>query len=109
MRWDNLRLDSDGETTSPDGAGQVPMFERGAVVRTFDTPGFRGMTFYEVQAKSIVSHVPEASRMPFRWTINPYRGCQHACTYCFARNTHTYLDLDAGADFDSKEIGRAHV
>ena len=78
MRWDNLRLDSDGDP----GPGQVPMFERGAVVRTFDTPGFRGMTFYEVQAKSIVSHVPESSRMPFRWTINPYRGCQHACRYC---------------------------
>ena len=40
------------------------------------------MTFYEVQAKSIVNRVPEASRMPFRWTINPYRGCQHACAYC---------------------------
>ena len=82
MRWDNLRLDS-GDSLD---AGQVPMFERGAVVRTFDTPAFRGMTFYEVQAKSIVSRVPEASRMPFRWTINPYRGCQHSCVYCFARN-----------------------
>jgi len=78
MRWDNLRLDS----AADDGEAQVPMFARGAVVRTFDTPGFRGMTFYEVQAKSIVSHVPESSRMPFRWTINPYRGCQHSCVYC---------------------------
>jgi len=78
MRWDNLRLDS-GDSLD---AGQVPMFERGAVVRTFDTPAFRGMTFYEVQAKSIVSRVPEASRVPFRWTINPYRGCQHSCVYC---------------------------
>src|SRR5215468_7521987 len=105
MRWDNLRLDS----ADDGGDGQVPMFARDAVVRTFDTPGFRGMTFYEVQAKSIVSHVPEASRMPFRWTINPYRGCQHACTYCFARNTHTYLDLDAGADFDSKVIVKVNA
>jgi DNA repair photolyase len=75
MRWDNLRLDDD----TPDS---TPLFARGAVARTFDTPGFRGMTFYEVRAKSIVSHVPEASSMPFHWTINPYRGCQHACTYC---------------------------
>jgi DNA repair photolyase len=82
MRWDNLRLDDGAGQAAADGAGQVPLFERGAVVRTFDTPGFRGMTFYEVQAKSIVSHVPESSRMSFRWTINPYRGCQHACTYC---------------------------
>jgi DNA repair photolyase len=82
MRWDNLRLDGTADLTASDGAAQVPLFERGAVVRTFDTPGFRGMTFYEVQAKSIVSHVPESSRMSFRWTINPYRGCQHACVYC---------------------------
>jgi DNA repair photolyase len=109
MRWDNLRLDGTADQTTVDGAGQVPLFERGAVVRTFDTPGFRGMTFYEVQAKSIVSHVPESSRMSFRWTINPYRGCQHSCVYCFARNTHTYLDLDAGADFDSKVIVKVNA
>ena len=83
MRWDHLRLDS----TAGDDRGRLPMFEQGAVVRTFDTPGFRGMTFYEIQAKSIISRVPEASRMPFRWTINPYRGCQHACTYCAAGHT----------------------
>jgi len=103
MRWDNLRLDSGAD----DGESQLPMFARGAVVRTFDTPGFRGMTFYEVQAKSIVSQVPESSRMPFRWTINPYRGCQHSCVYCFARNTH--LDLDAGHDFDSKVVVKVNA
>jgi DNA repair photolyase len=80
MRWDNLRLDD----SAPDTA---PLFARGAVTRTFDTPGFRGMTFYEVQAKSIVSRVPESSRMSFRWTINPYRGCQHACRYCLIGQT----------------------
>ena len=83
MRWDHLRLDSTADTDR----GRLPMFEQGAVVRRFDTPGFRGMTFYEIQAKSIISRVPEASRMPFRWTINPYRGCQHACTYCAAGHT----------------------
>jgi DNA repair photolyase len=105
MRWDNLRLDSGGE----EDRGQLPMFARDAVVRTFDTPGFRGMTFYEVHAKSIVSHVPNSSRMPFRWTINPYRGCQHSCVYCFARNSHTYLDLDAGHDFDSKVVVKVNA
>jgi len=79
------------------------------VARTFDTPGFRGMTFFEVQAKSVVNRVPEASRMPFRWTINPYRGCQHSCVYCFARNSHTYLDLDAGADFDTKVVVKVNA
>ncbi len=47
--------------------------------------------------------------MPFGWTINPYRGCSHACVYCFARNTHSYLDLDAGKDFDSQIIVKVNV
>jgi DNA repair photolyase len=112
MRWDSLRIDStSGEDGSaPSGSAQVlPLIERNAVARTFDTPGFRGMTFYEVQAKSIVSRVPDASQVPFRWTINPYRGCQHSCKYCFARNTHTYLELDAGRDFDSKVVVKVNA
>jgi hypothetical protein len=86
MRWDSLRLDSDdggsGDGGASPGWSARPLIERGAVVRTFDTPEFRDMTFYEVQAKSIVSRVPAASKMPFTWTINPYRGCSHACRYC---------------------------
>jgi DNA repair photolyase len=114
MRWDSLRLDDDcasgpDQPGSAGGPSRPALFERGAVARTFDTPGFRGMTFFEVQAKSIVNRVPDASHVPFRWTINPYRGCQHACWYCFARNTHTYLDLDAGADFNSKVVVKVNA
>ena len=98
MRWDSLRLDdalpdgqeaSGGDLLSPAGRRDtaIPLIERGAVARTFDTPAFRGMTFFEVQAKSVVNRVPEASRMPFRWTINPYRGCQHSCVYCASGET----------------------
>ncbi|MGH2572480.1 MAG: intein-containing Rv2578c family radical SAM protein [Actinomycetota bacterium] len=78
MRWDNLRL------LEPPEKGQlaIPLVEKGAVVRTFDTPAFRGMTFYEIKAKSIINRVPEASHVPFRYTINPYRGCSHSCAYC---------------------------
>jgi DNA repair photolyase len=47
--------------------------------------------------------------MPFEWTVNPYRGCSHACVYCFARKTHTYLDLDAGLDFDSQIIVKVNA
>jgi DNA repair photolyase len=83
MRWDSLRLDEGQGGSGPAGSGATPaLFERDAVARTFDTPGFRGMTFYEVHARSIINRVPEASRVPFRWTINPYRGCSHACAYC---------------------------
>ncbi|NUR86302.1 MAG: radical SAM protein [Nonomuraea sp.] len=104
MRWDNLRLTDAGQDTAA-----VPLFARGAVTRTFDTPEFRGMTFYEVRARSIINRVPAASRVPFTHTINPYRGCGHRCTYCFARKTHEYLDLDAGADFDSKIVVKVNA
>ena len=90
-------------------AAAPALFERGAITRSFDTPGFRGMTFFEVHARSVINRVPDSSRMPFRWTINPYRGCSHACVYCFARNSHTYLDLDAGHDFDSKIVVKVNA
>src|SRR5690606_42153041 len=76
----------------------------GQWVRKFDTPEFAGMTFYEVRARRILNRVPGSTRAPFTWTINPYRGCSPACLYCFARHSHTYLDLDAGADFDRRVI-----
>jgi DNA repair photolyase len=103
MRWDNLQL---GQEQEPEA---LPLGLSGAVVRTFDTPEFQGITCYEVRAKSIINRVPEASRMPFQWTLNPYRGCTHACTYCFARKTHTYLDLDAGHDFDSRIVVKVNA
>ena len=47
--------------------------------------------------------------MPFRWTINPYRGCSHACTFCFARPTHKYLDFDAGRDFEREIVVKVNA
>jgi len=86
MRWNSLLLES-SDAGDGDSGSALPLIERGAVARTFDTPEFRGMTFYEVQAKSIVSEVPKSSRMMFRYTINPYRGCSHACVYCMHQDT----------------------
>lgn len=79
------------------------------LVRSVRTPEFAGMTFHEVLAKSALNRVPKSSGMPFSWTINPYRGCSHACVYCFARSTHRYLDLDAGEDFDREVIVKVNV
>ncbi len=76
--------------------------------RTFDTPAFRGMEFIEVEAKSILNHVP-GNAMPFSWTINPYRGCSHACVYCFARPTHTFIDMNAGRDFETKIVVKVNA
>ena len=65
---------------------------------------YRGLEFLHVNARTIVNRVPAASHVPFEHTINTYRGCSHACTYCFARPTHAYLDLGIGSDFDTKIV-----
>ena len=61
---------------------------------------YRSLEFLHVNAKRVINEVPGRSRMPFRWTINAYRGCAHACVYCFARPTHRYLGLGIAEDFD---------
>jgi len=90
MRWSNLSAPHDGGSL-PDRAAPaappLPLALPDATVRTFDTPGFAGMTFYEIRAKSLINRVPGKSRVPFEWTVNPYRGCSHACSYCLAGDT----------------------
>ncbi|HEX2241244.1 MAG TPA: radical SAM protein [Actinomycetota bacterium] len=76
--------------------------------RTFDTPHFRGIEFIEVEAKTIINHVP-GSYLPFNYTINPYRGCSHACKFCFARSTHMYMDMNAGRDFETKIVVKVNA
>jgi DNA repair photolyase len=70
---------------------------------------FPGVRFHEVAARSALNEVPAASMVPFRWTINPYRGCTHACVYCFARGTHSWLELDTGTGFDREIVVKVNV
>ncbi|MFF9127790.1 Rv2578c family radical SAM protein [Streptomyces sp. NPDC014889] len=111
MRWDNLTVDPDNSGDPGHGrAADAALFGADAVTtRTFDTPEFRGITFHEIRARSIINRVPGASRMPFEWTVNPYRGCTHACVYCFARKTHSYLDLDTGIGFDTQIVVKVNA
>jgi DNA repair photolyase len=88
---------------------RLPGYSDPAVVRRFDAPEALDVRFYEVRARSALNRVPERSRMPFRWTINPYRGCTHACVFCFARPTHIYLDFNAGRDFEREIVVKVNV
>lgn len=65
---------------------------------------FRGLTFHHVRTKRLINSLPASSRMPFRHTINAYRGCSHACSYCFARPTHDYLGFDIDEGFDREIV-----
>ncbi len=76
--------------------------------RTFDAPEFRGIEFIESEAKTVINRVP-GNFLPFNWTINPYRGCLHACVYCFARPTHAYMDMNAGRDFETKIVVKVNA
>jgi DNA repair photolyase len=87
LRWQVV------EETSQPALFDVPEREIG-------TGEFRGLEFLHVRARTIINKVGPKSPVPFQYTINAYRGCSHACTYCFARPTHEYLNLDPTTDFD---------
>ncbi|HEX3803677.1 MAG TPA: radical SAM protein [Solirubrobacteraceae bacterium] len=101
MRWEQQTVDREASARLP-GYHDV-------TVRHFDAPEAVDTRFYEVHAKSILNRVPEASQMPFRWTVNPYRGCTHACAYCFARPTHEFLGLNAGRDFEREIVVKVNA
>ncbi|WP_433009725.1 Rv2578c family radical SAM protein [Kribbella sp. CA-294648] len=102
MRWAGQQVEAEAPGALP-GLGSIA-----GLVRSVTTPEFQGVTFHEVLARSALNSVP-GSALPFNWTINPYRGCTHACRYCFARPTHRYLELDAGLDFDRQIVVKTNV
>jgi len=103
VRWDAQRLDVVDEAALP-GMPSI----RG-LLRSVQVPEFPGITLHEVRCRSALNAVPAPSAMPFPWTINPYRGCLHACKYCFARGTHEWLELDSGHDFDSQIVVKTNL
>jgi DNA repair photolyase len=102
MRWAAQNVDADEAGRLP-GMGDT-------VIRRFDAPEALDMRFHEVRTKSALNHVPGGTTgLPFEWTINPYRGCTHACNYCFARPTHEYLEMGAGRDFEREIVVKVNV
>jgi len=98
VRWSNL-------STEAEDRARLPGYKDEAVVRHFEAPGAIQTRFYEVRAKSILNRVPEASRMPFRWTINVFRGCTHACQFCLHGNTPVLLADGSHKPMEELEVG----
>ncbi len=103
VRWEGQRLDAEDEALLP-GMPSV----RG-LLRSVQVPEFPGVTLHEVLSRSALNKVPDGSRMPFGYTINPYRGCLHQCLYCYARSTHEWLGLDSGRDFDTQIVVKTNL
>ena len=106
MRWANQAVAVNGD---PVDDGALPGLQRIGLVRSVRAPQFEGITFHEVLCKTALNRVPNAAALPFRYTVNSYRGCSHACRYCFARPTHEYLDFDCGTDFDTQVVVKTNV
>src|SRR3954447_5332465 len=64
--------------------------------------------YFTLPARSLLNRCT-APRMPFTWTINPYRGCEFACKYCYARYTHEFMEMRDGADFEQKIYVKQHA
>jgi DNA repair photolyase len=73
-----------------------------------DVPPEATLEVYEEQAKSIISE-NDSPDVGFRYSVNPYRGCFHACAYCYARPTHQYIDFGAGTDFERKIVAKKNA
>jgi DNA repair photolyase len=67
----------------------------------------RGTEYFLLPVRSILNRC-ESKRVPFPWSINPYRGCEFGCRYCYARYTHEFMELD-GADFERKIYAKANA
>ncbi len=109
VRWESQSIEAEA-------GRRLPGLGHGGTIRTFDAPEAMGIEFLEVESKSALNRVPGES-LPFNWTVSPYRGCTHACSYCLDGGTPILMadgsterlaDLRAGDDiFGTVEIGPA--
>lgn len=94
FRWEQLARSDDG------------LFQTSR--RVVGRGEYRGLTFQEIEARTIISQPPPSTPW-FSHSINAYRGCSHACVFCFARPTHEYLGFDMGTDFDSQIVVKVNA
>ena len=103
MRWSEQKVREDGVGA----AAAVPGL--GGLLRSVRTPEFAGTVFHEVEARSVLNRVPGSSPVPFRWTVNPYRGCSHACVYCLAGDTRVLMADGRTRPISALQVGDAVI
>ncbi|MDX2148441.1 MAG: PA0069 family radical SAM protein [Planctomycetota bacterium] len=104
-RFETVRLSIAGEfrdhlAASPDSASEACEGEPSAAAAGSTYPKFQ--TRVEPDATREILNFVDSPDLPFSWTINPYRGCEHGCIYCYARPGHEYFGLSCGMDFEAR-------
>lgn len=100
-----------GSTLNPEGrfaTGAREAFDDGWDTPLEDAPGRPATIVTAERARSIISR-NDSPDLPFRYSINPYRGCEHGCIYCFARPSHAYVDLSPGLDFETRLFAKVNA
>lgn len=108
---DGQRLKGRGTGINPEGRFESTTTERVDDGWTISETEERAVLSTETRAehaKSIISR-NSSPDVPFNYSINPYRGCEHGCTYCFARPSHAYLDMSPGLDFETRLIAKVNA
>jgi DNA repair photolyase len=101
VRWESQSVERQRQARLPGYAE--------AVVRTFDAPEALETRFHEIHTKSALNRVPGGARLPFSWTVNPYRGCSHACAYCLGGDTPVLLADGRTRRIEDLRVGDAIV
>ena len=98
------RVSTDDLGTRPQLVGIARMAADGESVREG-----HNVEYFTLESRSLLSRVVSQRNLPFAWAINPYRGCEFACKYCYARYTHEFMELRDGVDFERKIFIKQHA
>jgi DNA repair photolyase len=110
--WAPVAWPAAGRPTNADEPCQSGLDGLGAAFASeldeFAIEGVPVTSVVQEQARSILSR-NDSPDIPFTWSINPYRGCEHGCIYCYARPTHSYLNLSPGLDFETRLTAKVNA
>jgi DNA repair photolyase len=96
--------DNDNDNDKPRLVGIARLASEGESIRQGHE-----VEYFTLESKSLLNRCVSNRQMPFNWTINPYRGCEFACKYCYARYTHEFMEMRDGLEFEQKLYVKQHA